>query len=86
MHITLVFIIDKEAPDDRLNLNLIVSQDVSAHLDMHAQIVVLSQPSVALALFSLHLDSRLVTPAHQVIKKTPVHSLLYYKLYTKKQS
>ncbi len=52
---------------------------------MPAHMVVLSQPSVARALFNLHLDSPLVAPAHQVIKKTPGHWLLCYKFYTKKQ-
>lgn len=50
-------------------LYLIMSQDVSARLAMRAHVVVLSRPSVALALFSLHLDSPLVTLVHQVIKK-----------------
>ncbi|KAF7668979.1 hypothetical protein LDENG_00271770 [Lucifuga dentata] len=42
-----------------------ISQDSSAHLDMPAHMVVLSQPSVALVLSSLYLDSPFVTLAHQ---------------------
>ncbi len=73
MHITLVFIVHKKAPEESLYIYLTVSQDISAHLAMRARMEVLSQPSVALALFSLHLDNPLVTPAHQVIEKAPVH-------------
>ncbi|KAG7238707.1 hypothetical protein INR49_031223, partial [Caranx melampygus] len=61
--------------DQRLD----ISQDVSAHLAMHAHLAVLSQPSVDLALFSILLDSQLVTPAHQGSgspKPCPVGSFL----------
>lgn len=51
-----------------LELSVTVSQDVSVHLATHAHMVVLNQPSVALALFSRCLDSPHVTGARQVIK------------------
>lgn len=52
----------------QLELSVTVSQDVSAHLATRAHMVVLNQPSVALALFSHCLDSPHVTGAQQVIK------------------
>lgn len=61
-------------------LCLTVSQDVSVCLAICAHRVVLSPPSVALALFSPHLDSPLVTPVHQVIKK---HTFVDNKQYKK---
>lgn len=44
-------------------------QITSARLATRANMVVLSQPSVALALSSLCLGSQLVTSVHQVFKK-----------------
>lgn len=68
----------------QFELYLTVLQDVSAHLATRAHMVVLSRPSVALALFSLHLGSQLVSPAQQVIKKPPVNSHVSCKVYTNK--
>ncbi|KAE8295324.1 hypothetical protein D5F01_LYC06250 [Larimichthys crocea] len=55
-----------------------ISQDVSAHLATRAHMVVLSRPSVALALFSLHLGSQLVSPAQQdiFVPRGPLNLLL----------
>ncbi|KAM7413317.1 hypothetical protein PAMA_020621 [Pampus argenteus] len=69
-----------------------VLQDANAHLDMHAHMVMLSRPSVALALFSLHLGSPLVTSARQVSsvlvvqiaphpEPPPLHSAVFMKYW-----